>query len=135
MSGANVYLAHFLSLVEKYRIAAFQTEKSIFKVRAKVYSRQIFTLPVKTYKSYISALHEIGHVLDVKHEANSTLEEEIRAWAIAKKLSIIWDAKCVKYCMESIMTYCQCPSWLNRLDKRTDAHLRNLKTINIRHKI
>lgn len=62
-------------------------------VEAYIDCRLICILPIKSTISYVSALHEIGHILDTRStSAVDCLSKEAYAWLWAEENAVVWNA-------------------------------------------
>ena len=69
-------------------------------------SRTICIRPTKNTGYYVSALHELGHLLGVNQRVeNDTLEREIGAWKYAMVNAIVWTDTATRVMKNALMSY------------------------------
>ena len=69
-------------------------------------SRTIGTRPTKNTGYYVSALHEIGHILGPQQTIDDDrLESEIGAWKYAMANAIVWTDVATKIMKRALMSY------------------------------
>mgnify|MGYP003125534006 CR=1 FL=1 len=69
-------------------------------------NRTICIRPTKNTGYYVSALHELGHLLGVNQSAeNDTLEREIGAWKYAMVNALVWTDTATRVMKKALMSY------------------------------
>ena len=69
-------------------------------------SRTICIRPTKNTGYYVSALHELGHLLGINQTIdNDTLEREIGAWKYAMATAIVWTDTASNVMKRALMSY------------------------------
>lgn len=66
--------------------------------------RQVIIRPIRSFKTYVIALHEIGHLVGA-NKYDSCLEQEAQAWMWAARNSIIWSLRKHTYMQEMLMSH------------------------------
>lgn len=68
--------------------------------------REIQIRPTKNTGYYVSALHEIGHIVGLKQEPhNDTLTKELWAWIWAKENALVWTETAERIMREAMDSY------------------------------
>ena len=68
--------------------------------------RNICIRPTKNTGYYVSALHELGHILGVNQSVeNDTLEKEIGAWKYAMVNALVWTDTATRVMKKALMSY------------------------------
>ena len=76
------------------------------KYYANLNSRSIYIRPTKNTGYYVSALHEIGHILGINQTVdNDTLEKEIGAWKYAMVNALVWTDTATRVMKKALMSY------------------------------
>ena len=69
-------------------------------------NRTICIRPTKNTGYYVSALHELGHLLGINQTIdNDTLEREIGAWKYAMVNAIVWTDTATRVMKNALMSY------------------------------
>jgi hypothetical protein len=62
--------------------------------------------PTKNTGYYVSALHEIGHIIGPNQSANNdTMEKEIGAWKYAMSVAIVWTDTATNIMKRALLSY------------------------------
>ena len=87
---------HFTALIEEHQIVHYQT-RSTTRAWSLREAEEIHTPPVKTWKSYITALHEIGHLLGRHQLSQHVMVRERWAWRWARQHALVWAPRMERY--------------------------------------
>jgi len=98
---------HFAELAAEHRITvkftlADPNQGAYFARRD---SRMISTRPIRNTGFYISALHEIGHIVG-PDQGGSRLKAEWGAWRWAKENAIVWTDTAERVMKRALTSYC-----------------------------
>ena len=99
---------HVQELCAKHNITVkYQSLKEVLpRYYANQKTRTICTRPTKNTGYYVSALHEIGHILGSNQTSNyDTIEREIGAWKFAMCNAIVWTDTADKIMKKALMSY------------------------------
>lgn len=98
---------HFMELAgEKGITVKFTNEDASTAYVAYRATRTIKTRPIRNTGFYVSALHEMGHLLGKRQcSAWSTLRSEWEAWVWAKDNAIIWTATADRVMRKALLSY------------------------------
>ena len=72
-------------------------------------SKQIQIRPTKNTGYYVSALHELGHILGERQNA-STLTKELYAWIWAREQALVWTETAERIMRQAMTSY----GWTSR---------------------
>ena len=86
MGDTNILAKHIDELCEKHQITILN--RSSHGGRASKRDRTISIKPVKTQRTYITALHEIGHIVG-RGRSGTRLQQEAAAWQYVLDTSIV----------------------------------------------
>jgi hypothetical protein len=86
MGNTNILAKHVEELCEKHQITILN--RSSHGGRASKMDRTISIKPVKTQRTYITALHEIGHLIG-RGRSGTRLQQEAAAWQYVLDTSIV----------------------------------------------
>ena len=84
---------HVMELCAKHKIKVHYQSLEDFEPRywARRHPREIQIRPTKNTGYYVSALHEIGHIVGERQGRNiSTLTKELYAWIWARQNALVW---------------------------------------------
>jgi hypothetical protein len=95
---------HVTALIDKHQIVHYQT-RSTTRAWSLREAEEIHTPPVKTWKSYITALHEIGHLLGRHQLSPHVMVRERWAWRWARQHALVWAPWMERYAEESLAWY------------------------------
>ncbi len=98
------YRRHILSLARRMGVKVRENPR-LKEGEAWSYAetRTIEIPPLNTYKGYIFACHELGHLMG--KDPRNIFDSEIRAWRIARKIARFWTAEANSIRAEGLKTY------------------------------
>ena len=95
-----------LLAVEKISVSYQSLTETIPRYSAIPSRRHITIRPTKNTGYYVSALHEIGHILgDNQSRNNTTKEKEIGAWIWAMLSAIVWTETADRVMAKALRSY------------------------------
>ena len=95
-----------LCAVEKISVSYQSLTETTHRYSAIPSRRHITIRPTKNTGYYVSALHEIGHILgDNKSRNNTTKEKEIGAWIWAMLQAIVWTETADRVMAKALQSY------------------------------
>ena len=95
-----------LLAVEKISVSYQSLTETIPRYSAIPSRRHITIRPTKNTGYYVSALHEIGHILgDNQSRNNTTKEKEIGAWIWAMLQAIVWTETADRVMAKALQSY------------------------------
>ena len=95
-----------LCAVEKITVSYQSLAESIPRYSAIPSRKHITIRPTKNTGYYVSALHEIGHILgDNQSRNNTTKEKEIGAWIWAMLSAIVWTETADRVMAKALRSY------------------------------
>ena len=95
-----------LCAVEKISVSYQSLTETTPRYSAIPYRRHITIRPTKNTGYYVSALHEIGHILgDNQSRNNTTKEKEIGAWIWAMLQAIVWTETADRVMAKALQSY------------------------------
>ena len=95
-----------LLAVEKISVSYQSLTETIPRYSAIPSRRHITIRPTKNTGYYVSALHEIGHILgDNQSRNNTTKEKEIGAWIWAMLSAIVWTETADRVMARALRSY------------------------------
>jgi hypothetical protein len=95
-----------LLAVEKISVSYQSLTETIPRYSAIPSRRHITIRPTKNTGYYVSALHEIGHILgDNQSRNNTTKEKEIGAWIWAMLSAIVWTETADRVMARALQSY------------------------------
>jgi hypothetical protein len=97
------YLAHILSLASRADITVRETARNDMQCKAWKRARIVQIMPVRDYRAYILALHELFHI--IIPTPIKTLDKEMVAWGGAKNAAMIWTKEANQIVMECLKSY------------------------------
>ena len=86
MKATNILEKHINDLCERHQTTILN--RSSHGGRASKRDRTISIKPVKTQRTYITALHEIGHIVG-RGRSGTRLQQEAAAWQYVLDTSIV----------------------------------------------
>lgn len=97
---------HFMQLAAVHNISVkFTLNPPSSGYLADRESRSIVTRPVQNTGYYVSALHEIGHIVGPDQD-RSRLEAEWGAWRFAKENAVTWTDTAERVMKKALSSYC-----------------------------
>ena len=140
------YERHIRKLCRKHKIKILYSRSEF---AANPHSSRIWiNRRIRSPKTYVSSLHEIGHILyerpkikhdwkkriwafthDFDHTSKYSVKVEFKAWKIARKLARWWSPAVNKNIVRSLITYCY---GYNKTHKRPVWGLPNKSLMNIK---
>jgi len=95
-----------LCAVEKISVSYQSLTETVPRYSAIPSRRHITIRPTKNTGYYVSALHEIGHILgDNQSRNNTTKEKEIGAWIWAMLSAIVWTETADRVMARALRSY------------------------------
>ena len=95
-----------LLAVEKISVSYQSLTETVPRYSAIPSRRHITIRPTKNTGYYVSALHEIGHILgDNQSRNNTTKEKEIGAWIWAMLSAIVWTETADRVMAKALRSY------------------------------
>ena len=95
-----------LCAVEKISVSYQSLTETVPRYSAIPSRRHITIRPTKNTGYYVSALHEIGHILgDNQSRNNTTKEKEIGAWIWAMLQAIVWTETADRVMAKALQSY------------------------------
>ena len=95
-----------LLAVEKISVSYQSLTETVPRYSAIPSRRHITIRPTKNTGYYVSALHEIGHILgDNQSRNNTTKEKEIGAWIWAMLSAIVWTETADRVMARALQSY------------------------------
>ena len=95
-----------LCAVEKISVSYQSLTETVPRYSAIPSRRHITIRPTKNTGYYVSALHEIGHILgDDQSRNNTTKEKEIGAWIWAMLQAIVWTETADRVMAKALQSY------------------------------
>ena len=95
-----------LCAVEKISVSYQSLTETVPRYSAIPSRRHITIRPTKNTGYYVSALHEIGHILgDNQSRNNTTKEKEIGAWIWAMLSAIVWTETADRVMAKALRSY------------------------------
>jgi hypothetical protein len=95
-----------LLAVEKISVSYQSLTETVPRYSAIPSRRHITIRPTKNTGYYVSALHEIGHILgDDQSRNNTTKEKEIGAWIWAMLSAIVWTETADRVMARALQSY------------------------------
>ena len=95
-----------LCAVEKISVSYQSLTETVPRYSAIPSRRHITIRPTKNTGYYVSALHEIGHILgDDQSRNNTTKEKEIGAWIWAMLSAIVWTETADRVMARALQSY------------------------------
>ena len=95
-----------LSAVENITVSYQSLTETVPRYSAIPSRRHITIRPTKNTGYYVSALHEIGHILgDNQSRNNTTKEKEIGAWIWAMLSAIVWTETADRVMAKALRSY------------------------------
>jgi hypothetical protein len=97
------YRAHILSIAHRAEISVRETAGNDMECKAWKRARIVQIMPVRDYRAYVLALHELAHVLF--RVPVLTLDKEIVAWKGARRIARVWTEEANTIMRECLGTY------------------------------
>jgi hypothetical protein len=120
------YKSHINELCKKHKIRKF-VRKGITE-QAYLDDRIIHIHPLKNLRSYIVALHEIGHIIN-RNKKDKFLMSEKLAWEWAKKNSLVWNDQTEKLRVKCLNSYVECAKEYLFISKEIDKLNKRLQDL------